>query len=58
MENEREQPMKKMMYKRRCKECKREMLAENSKEEMCWECKDKFRKKWKSSPIGSSHEQS
>ena len=46
-----------VMYKRRCKECGREMLTGNSKEEKCWECKEKFRKVWRnSSKTGSSEE--
>lgn len=40
-----------IMYKRKCKECGGEMLAANSKEEKCWECKQKFRKKWRKSSV-------
>lgn len=32
------------MYKKRCKECKREILVSRAKEELCWECKEKIRK--------------
>lgn len=45
-----------VMYKRRCKECGREMLASSSKEEKCWECKEKFRKVWRNSKIEPTEE--
>jgi hypothetical protein len=45
-----------VMYKRRCKECGREMLASSSKEEKCWECKEEFRKKWRNSKIEPTEE--
>lgn len=46
-----------IMYKRRCKECGREMLAANSKEEKCWKCKEKFRKKWRNSSVNWDREE-
>lgn len=52
VEKRKREPMKKLMYRKRCKECKREMLTENSKEEMCWECKQEFKRKWRVSSRG------
>lgn len=32
------------MYKKRCKECKKEILVVKPKEELCWECKEKIKR--------------
>ena len=36
-------------YKKKCKNCGNEMLVTNSKEEICWRCKEEIRKQLRKS---------
>lgn len=35
------------VYRNRCKECGKEMLNSDSREQMCWRCKEELRKSFK-----------